>query len=367
MSKQFAEYIWLDGTSPTSELRSKTRVVSLDLNKVSLNDFPEWGFDGSSTNQAEGHDSDCILKPVSFILDPIRGDDNFLVMCEVFTPSGEAHSSNTRAKLRQVLDAGANTQDAYFGFEQEYTLFDAEGNPLGWPKNGYPEPQGPYYCGVGFQRVHGRELVEAHQQACIDADLLFYGVNAEVMLGQWEFQIGYRGFDEPCDPLTTADHLWYATWLMHRLSEECDIKVSFANKPMKGDWNGAGCHTNFSTKDMRDKEKGKAAVDNAVKALEKNHSKHISLYGEGLDERLTGLHETCSIEEFRAGNSDRGASIRIPVPTAKKGYGYLEDRRPGANSDPYLVTAQILASVCGLDDTHLHQQTVRAEAEFATA
>ncbi|RAP26988.1 glutamine synthetase [Candidatus Marinamargulisbacteria bacterium SCGC AG-343-D04] len=347
--KRLAEYIWIDGTKPTSLLRSKTRVIEVGSDKASLGDFPEWGFDGSSTNQATGDNSDCILRPVSFVSNPIGGIGNFLVMCEVFDRDGNAHESNTRSILRQVLDAGAGQQDAYLGFEQEYTMFDGAGNPLGWPENGFPGPQGPYYCGVGAGRVEGRELVDKHLQACLDAGLLIYGINAEVMLGQWEFQVGYRGFDEPADPLTTTDHHWYATWILQRLSEDFGIEVSLENKPMKGDWNGAGCHTNFSTKDMRDSEKGKAAIDRALKNLEATHQDHIKVYGDALDERLTGDHETCDINTFRYGNSDRGASIRVPLSTAQKGYGYLEDRRPGANTDPYLVSARILATILDID------------------
>eukprot|EP01047_Picozoa_sp_COSAG01_P046731 COSAG01_NODE_4409_length_5056_cov_1.452895_5_plen_369_part_00 len=357
MSKKkikFAEYIWLDGTAPTALLRSKSRVVELN-DTVSLSNFPDWGFDGSSTNQAAGDNSDCVLKPVSFVPDPTREDGNYLVMCEVFNKDGSPHVSNTRAVLRQVLEAGAAEQDAYFGFEQEYTLFNEKSQPLGWPEGGYPKPQGPYYCGVGFNRVCGRALIEAHQDACNKAGLLLFGVNAEVMLGQWEFQIGYRGFDEDADPLKTCDHLRYATWLLQKLSEEHSIEVSFANKPMHGDWNGAGCHTNFSTKDMRDKAKGSSAIEGILKRLETKHKEHIALYGHELGARLTGAHETCSIDQFRAGASDRGASIRIPVTTEEKGYGYLEDRRPGANSDAYLVAARILLTVCDLDETKAPQ------------
>ena len=351
--KRKAEYIWLDGTKPTALLRSKTRVIEVKGDVVDLNDFPEWGFDGSSTNQATGDNSDCILQPVSFISDPIRGIGNYLVMCEVFTRDGQPHDSNTRAALREVLDKGANAQDAYFGFEQEYTLLGLNGSPLGWPESGYPGPQGPYYCGTGGGRVIGRELVERHLQACLDAELLIYGVNAEVMLGQWEFQIGYRGFEEDVDPLTTTDHLWFASWIMHQLSEEYDIQVSFENKPMKGDWNGAGCHTNFSTKDMRDPKKGAETIKQALSALEARHLEHIEIYGAALEERLTGDHETCDINTFRAGDSDRGASIRIPLSTTKNGYGYIEDRRPGANSDPYLVAAKILATICNIEVSRL--------------
>ena len=351
------EYIWFDGTVPTALIRSKSRVVELNTENVSIDDFPEWGFDGSSTNQATGDNSDCILKPVSFVINPLE-EDSFLVMCEVFNRDETPHKTNTRAILRNILDQGGNSEDAYFGFEQEYTMFGLNGRPLGWPETGEPGEQGPYYCGLGGGRVAGRELVDAHYDACIAAGLLIYGINAEVMLGQWEFQIGYRGFDEQVDPLKTTDDLGYAKWLLNRLAEEFDISISFSNKPIKGDWNGAGCHTNFSTKSMRDKNNGAEAVKNAIKALEENHQSHIEIYGHGLSDRLTGLHETCDINTFKAGESDRGASIRIPVGTAKKGYGYIEDRRPGANSDPYLVAARILSSVCYIKNEALETKNV---------
>ena len=344
-----AEYIWFDGTEPTSLIRSKSRVVEGNSDSIQLGDFPDWGFDGSSTNQATGDNSDCILKPVSFVANPLDNKDSYLVMCEVLTRDGLPHETNTRYVLRDILERGADLEDAYFGFEQEYTMFNLKNRPLGWPNSGEPGPQGPYYCGAGGGRVAGRDLVNAHYQACIDAGLLIYGINAEVMLGQWEFQIGYRGFSEDASPLKTTDDLGYAKWLLHRLSENYDIAVSFSNKPIEGDWNGAGCHTNFSTKSMRDKELGRESIANAISNLEKKHSEHIIIYGDGLDSRLTGLHETCDINTFKAGDSDRGASIRIPVSTSEKGYGYIEDRRPGANSDPYLVAAKILSTVCNIE------------------
>lgn len=344
-----AEYIWFDGTEPTSLIRSKSRVVEVTSQEFLVNELPEWGFDGSSTNQATGDNSDCILSPVCYVLNPLERDNSVLVMCEVNTRDGSPHNSNTRAKLRQILDAGAEQERPYFGFEQEYTLFDLNNRPLGWPDSGEPDDQGPYYCGVGAGRVAGRELVDAHYQACLDAGLLIYGINAEVMLGQWEFQIGYRGFDEPADALTTIDHLGFAKWLLHRLSENYNISVSFSNKPMTGDWNGAGCHTNFSTQSMRDSATGRDTIRQAIHLLEQNHEDHIQIYGHGLSDRLTGLHETCDINTFKAGDSDRGASIRIPISTSQKGYGYIEDRRPGANSDPYLVAARILATICNIE------------------
>ena len=244
-----------------------------------------------------------------------------------------------------MKDFGAK-HEPYVGFEQEYTLFYKD-SPLGWPENGYPAPQGPFYCGVGASVVSGRDLVEEHTACCIEAGLNIYGTNAEVMLGQWEFQIGPRGVsDEKCDPLTMSDHSWIARFFLHAISEKHGVKVSFSNKPMFGDWNGAGMHTNFSTKEMRTQEKGLAAINEAVKHLENNHRKHIEGYGYGLSDRLTGLHETCSINDFKSGVSDRGASIRIPLSTSKKGFGYLEDRRPGANSDPYVVSNLLVSSIC---------------------
>ncbi len=344
-----AEYIWLDGAEPTQSLRSKTRILRMEPSQsIVPADLPLWGFDGSSTNQAAGGDSDLALRPVRVVQDPIRGGANILVLCEVEHADGTPHATNHRAELRSVLDKGAVKENAWFGFEQEYTLF-AEQTPLGWPTNGYPAPQGPFYCSVGASVAFGRTVAERHTQACLDSGLLLFGTNAEVMPGQWEFQIGYRGdAEEEIDPLTCTDHLWIARWLLHRIAEEEGVTVSFENKPMKGDWNGAGMHTNFSTREMRDRSLGRGVIEQAVVELGKRHDEHIRIYGAGLHERLTGLHETCSIEEFKHGVADRGASIRIPRHVAETGFGYLEDRRPGANANPYQVSAEILKTVLGL-------------------
>lgn len=369
MSKfTLAEYIWLDGAVPTRYLRSKARVVDVG-STPSIEDFPEWSFDGSSTNQAVGNDSDCLLKPVSFVSDPIRGEGNFLVMCEVNNPDGTAHESNSRAQLREVLEAGAGKLEPWFGFEQEYTLFKGR-TPLGWPEQGFPGPQGPYYCGVGSEEIFGREIAEAHAELCLQTEIMFYGINAEVMPGQWEFQVGFRGDEkEPADALKICDHTWLARWLLYRVGEEFDISVSLDNKPIKGDWNGAGMHANVSTNETRDKSKGGAAIEAATQALSTKHAEHIVVYGADLDERLTGDHETCDIDTFKVGNADRGCSIRIPQPVAEKGYGYFEDRRPGANADPYLVAARICATITPEVDEAVMKFTSwpRRDAKFAIA
>lgn len=346
----FAEYIWLDGTTPTQSLRSKTRTVSVTGDAPELEKFPEWSFDGSSTGQAEGSDSDCALQPVCVARDPMRVGDHYLVLCEVFDADGTKHASNARGDLRAVLAKGADAHDAWIGFEQEYTLM-RDGRPLGFPQSGYPAAQGPYYCGIGADRAFGREIAETHARMCEAAGLMFYGLNAEVMPGQWEFQIGYRGRDgEDPSLLNASDHLWLARYLLHRVAEQRGVLVSFDNKPVKGDWNGSGLHTNFSTAATR-VAGGIDAIREAIGKLAMQHDQHIAVYGERLEERLTGRHETCSIAEFRAGRADRGASIRIPPGVEQKGFGYFEDRRPGANADPYKIAARLAATVFDIDYT----------------
>ena len=346
----FAEYLWLDGSQPVQEVRSKTRVVEVP-DSPTVDDFPTWSFDGSSTAQATGDDSDCLLAPVRVLRDPLRGAGHHLVLCEVYNSDGSDHPTNRRAALCAVLAATATEADPWVGFEQEYTLC-RDGRPLGFPTNGFPGPQGPYYCGSGPDRAFGRELVEDHARACLEAGVQIYGLNAEVMPGQWEFQIGFRGLDgESGDPLVVCDHVWVARWLLHRLGERHGIEVSFDNKPVKGDWNGAGMHTNFSTAYTRDPSSGRDHIEAAIERLERRHEAHIPHYGDKLHERLTGRHETCDINTFKWGVANRGASIRVPHPVASKGYGYFEDRRPGANADPYVVATSLIATVCGVEAT----------------
>jgi glutamine synthetase len=336
LSKVTAEYIWLDGQRPTAKLRSKTKILDGPL--AGLSDLPEWGFDGSSTYQAETKDSDLILKPVCFIPDPIHNDGDVLALCEVLNPDYSVHWSNTRARLRKVAEKYSEHK-SLFGIEQEYTLF--EGNqPLGWPSKGFPAPQGGYYCGVGHDEVFGRKIVDAHTAACIRAGLKIGGINAEVMPAQWEFQVG------PLPPLEISDELWLARWLLYRIGEEFGVNATLYPKPVKGDWNGAGAHTNFSTKEMRE-EGGIKIIEQAMEKLAQRHEEHIKVYGAHNEERLTGLHETAPIHEFRYGYSDRGASVRIPMATIRQRMGYFEDRRPAANMDPYEVCAILIETVCG--------------------
>jgi glutamine synthetase len=324
-----AEYIWIDGQKPTAKLRSKTKIVP------DGQEPPIWGFDGSSTEQAPGSNSDCVLRPVMVKPDPIRGGDDVLVLAEVLLTDLEPHASNTRAACLATAEKYA-AHEPWFGIEQEYTLYK-DGRPHGWPIGGFPAPQGGYYCGVGADEIWGRDVVELHTKACIDAGIAISGTNAEVMIGQWEFQIG------PLDPVAAADELWMARWLLYRIGEDFDISAHLNPKPVEGDWNGAGAHTNFSTAEMREDYD---AVVAACEALGKKADLHIQSYGAGIERRLTGLHETAPWTEYNYGVSDRGASVRIPWQVAKEGKGYIEDRRPNANCDPYVVTRLITETVC---------------------
>jgi glutamine synthetase len=324
-----AEYIWIDGTEPTAKLRSKTKIVA------DAADLPIWGFDGSSTNQAPGEQSDCVLQPVFVCPDPIRGGNNVLVLCEVLNTDMTPHASNTRAACAEVASKFKD-HEPIFGIEQEYTFFKG-GRPYGFPSTGFPAPQGGYYCGVGADEVYGRDIVEAHLDACLTAGLHISGINAEVMPGQWEFQVG------PVAPPQVADELWLARWLLYRVAEDFEVAATLDPKPVPGDWNGAGAHTNFSTNAMRESYD---AVMTAVKALEPKSAEHVAGYGADIQRRLTGLHETAPWDEFSFGVSDRGASVRIPWQVEVDKKGYIEDRRPNANCDPYVVTRLIVDTCC---------------------
>ena len=325
------EYIWLDGTEPTTQLRSKTKIVKSFGRDGGV--APIWGFDGSSTEQAEGGSSDCVLKPVRVYPNPLELN-NSVVLCEVWNVDDTPHETNTRRLLEETITDIEDDIDEWVGFEQEYTLYE-NGLPLGWPEIGEPPPQGDYYCG----RNAGEEIVTEHTNACIEAGISIAGTNAEVMLGQWEYQIGAGS------SLEMSDDLWVARWLMEKICYKHGLTVSLDPKPIEGDWNGAGCHTNFSTKQMRENG-GDEFIFKACMDLEKVHGEHMEVYGKGNERRLTGLHETQAIDTFSWGVSDRGASIRIPWQVEKDGCGYLEDRRPSANCDPYLVIEKLIETIC---------------------
>ncbi|MDA0805772.1 MAG: glutamine synthetase beta-grasp domain-containing protein [Proteobacteria bacterium] len=328
--KSKLEYIWLDGSEPTQCLRSKTMVRN-DFGGT-VEECPVWSFDGSSTNQATGDDSDCLLKPVAIYPDPDRASA-YLVMCEVLNADGTPHPTNGRATVQD------EDEDFWFGFEQEYFLWDPKTDlPPGFPKGGYPAPQGPYYCSVGTRNAFGRELIEEHMDICLEAGLNVEGINAEVAPGQWEFQIFAKGAKN------AGDQIWVARYLLERTAESYGLAIDYEPKPLGkfADWNGSGMHANFSNGAMRDL--GDETIFTKIcEEFGKHIDRHMSVYGANNDQRLTGLHETQSIDEFSYGVSDRGASIRIPIGTVQDGWkGRLEDRRTASNADPYKVAAAII-------------------------
>lgn len=323
------EYIWLDGYEPTQSLRSKTQIISNFGG--TLEECPIWSFDGSSTEQADGADSDCLLKPVAIYPDPGR-HDAYLVMTEVLNADGSAHVSNGRATIEEDDD------DYWFGFEQEYFLWDVMTDlPPGFPTGGFPRAQGPFYCSVGANNTFGRDCVEEHLDTCLEAGINLEGINAEVAAGQWEYQIFAKGAKR------SGDEVWVARYLLERIGEKYGYAINLHPKPLGDtDWNGSGMHANFSNSVMRDS--GDEAVFTKIcEAFSGEIDRHISVYGADNDQRLTGAHETQAIDQFSYGISDRGASIRIPVGTIDDGWkGRLEDRRPASNADPYKVAAAII-------------------------
>ncbi|KAL7295222.1 hypothetical protein TKK_0011430 [Trichogramma kaykai] len=336
-----AKYVWIDGTG--EGLRSKSR--TLDFVPKNPEELPKWQYDGSSTYQAEGENSDIFLKPQAIYKDPFRRNNNILVLCDTYYSDMTPTKSNKRAAAAEAMEM-VKSHDPWFGIEQEYTFLDMDGRPLGWPKNGFPGPQGPYYCGVGADRVIGREIVEAHYRACLYAGVDISGTNAEVMPSQWEYQVG------PSLGLKASDDLWISRFILHRLGEEFGVVVTLDPKPMPGHWNGAGAHCNFSTKSMRE-ENGIEEIRRAIEKLSKRHEKHIKAYdpreGKDNERRLTGKCETSSIHDFSSGVANRAVSIRIPRGVAEQNKGYLEDRRPSSNCDPYSVT-NALVRTCVLNE-----------------
>jgi len=339
-----AEYIWIGGNN---ELRCKTK--TLDKEPASVAELPIWNYDGSSTEQAPGSDSEVYLKPCAMYPDPFRPGPNILVLCDCYKPDadkpkglGEAIPTNTRANAKAIMDRVAS-KEPWFGIEQEYTLFEPDREtPYGWPKNGFPDrPQGPYYCSIGTENAYGRAIAEAHYKCCMYSKINISGINGEVMPGQWEYQVG------PCTGIDSPDQLIISRFLLIRVCEQFGVCVSFDPKPIPGDWNGAGCHTNVSTTDTR-KPGGYSAI---LKYMERlgapgKQMEHIQAYdisgGEDNKRRLTGKHETAPITEFSFGVANRGCSVRIPRMTEKEKCGYFEDRRPASNMDPYVVTSKIM-------------------------
>ncbi|HIF38483.1 MAG TPA: glutamine synthetase [Gemmatimonadetes bacterium] len=339
------EYVWLDGHE-TPNLRSKVKVVEwMPKEDIIVKNLPMWNFDGSSTNQAPGSASECLLKPVRIYP---WNMNYYIVLCEVQNIDGTDHSTNARSGLRKLIK-NADQEEFWWGFEQEYFV-TKDRIPLGFPQGGYPKPQGLYYCGVGGNQVRARGLVETHLTTCLGMDIFLTGTNAEVAIGQWEYQCFAK------DTLKACDDLWVSRYVLYRLAEEVELDIDISPKPVPGNWNGSGCHTNYSNKFMRE-EGGKKWFMNLLDRLKSRHADHILAYGKDNSSRLTGKHETQHMDKFSWGVADRGASIRVPFQVEQNDWkGYIEDRRPAANCDPYQVARLILETT--LDD----QYTIQSES-----
>lgn len=334
------EYVWLGGNN---SLRAKTRVITTQINGI--DDIPSWNYDGSSTDQAEGKDSEVIIRPNALFKDPLRPSHMkpLIVMCDTYKPNCTPLEDNKRHWAKSLFDQDLD-QKPWFGIEQEYFLINKEtGKPLGFPKDGFPNPQGQYYCSVGTENALGRAVAEDHLEACLKAGVKISGINAEVAPGQWEFQIG------PSEGIDSGDHVWIARYLLLRVAELHNLIVDFEPKPIKGSWNGSGCHTNYSTLAMREgsgNKTGLQVIEEAIEKLASKHNEHMAVYGDGNEERMTGKYETASYDKFTSGRANRGASVRIGNETVDDNKGYFEDRRPSSNMDPYFVTGIIFETTC---------------------
>ena len=336
--KVMAEYIWLGGNG---ELRSKTKVLhDFTLRSAEAKYFPMWNYDGSSTDQAEGLNSELRLKPVAVYYNPFSDNcslsSSFLVLCETLDKHGKALPTNTRAAAADLFETHkGKIEKPWFGIEQEYFIMGGKFNAF------HGINQGQYYCSVGSQNAYYREVAEEHMHLCLKAGLKVSGMNAEVAPCQWEYQIG------PCEGISAGDQIWISRWIMERLSEKYNVFINWEPKPVKG-INGSGCHTNYSTESMR-KDGGLNFIYSAIEKLRLKHEEHMKIYGKDNDKRMSGEYETAKYDVFsfnQLKSVDRGASIRVGYETIKDGKGYFEDRRPASNMDPYLVTSKIFETTC---------------------
>ena len=331
MKQLIVEYVWIDGDN---NLRSKGKTFSFDCEKsvyitVLIDNIPEWNYDGSSTKQAFGENSEIILKPQVLYKCPFRKENNYITLCDTYDINNKPLLNNHRYNASEIFSKNI-IEEPWFGIEQEFFMIDNNTNK---PLDTTMTEIGNHYCGVGLHYT-SRKIIDEHYDACIYMDLDISGINAEVALGQWEYQIG------PTTGLKAGDQHWISRYIIQRIAEKYNVSIDFSPKPIKGNINGSGCHTNFSTKYMRE-EGGLDIIYDSIKKLSYKHDEHMEVYGINNEHRMTGLNETASYNTFSSGVGSRSSSIRIPTSTFNNKCGYFEDRRPGANMDPYIVTSAL--------------------------
>ena len=354
------EYIWIDDSN---NLRGKTMVYRKPFKTAA--DLPVWNYDELAYKE-RGLEVVVMLRPVALFPDPFRGGHHKLVLTEKLDLSFNPHFTNHRAKAVEILEKAAK-HEPMFGIEQEYFLLtrnqaiyeytDKDGTkkaerqylPYKWLGHGNPGGGGKFHStSVGGEVAYGREVAEEHLAACLKAGLEIWGINSEGLASQWEYQIGI------CDGIEISDQIWIARYILHRITEPHNLIANMECKPYKNFY-GNGLHTNFSTKAMREGADGKKGIEFIREACIKlskpeTHKRHLEVYGEGNLERLIGnntwtaSHETCTWAEH-----SKDVSLRIPVDTVNAEQGYFEDRRVGANADPYQVVTVLVQSIL-LDD-----------------
>lgn len=343
-----AEYVWIDADN---NLRSKTKIFNINnTENINVDDFPEWNFDGSSTGQSDSKSSDIILKPVYHIINTLIDKSSkldsckyYLVLCKLMN-----HKDNTYDDTKFLFDKTIS-EEPWFGIEQEYIILNINGgllrdglfssSPIDNP-NALIHTNNRYYCSVGSSNAFGRKIAVEHMHRCIESGIKICGINSEVTPSQWEFQIG------PLNAIDICNQLWLARYMLIHIAERYDVNITFHPKPYSN-MNGSGAHINFSSKSMRE-DNGIEKIYEAIHKMSKKHSEHIDVYGRYNELRLTGTNETANINEFKFGSCDRTSSIRIPINVIKDGKGYLEDRRPASNVDPYRAVSRILKTVYDL-------------------
>lgn len=335
-----ASYVWVDGSG--INVRAKDR--TFDFVPKTVKDLPIWYFDGSNTAQAKDENSDTYIFPQAIYHDPFRRGIHIMVLADTYMYNYQPTLTNYRKGCLQLCEKG-EVEDPWFGFNQEFFLSTPDNRPLGWPPGGYPAPPGPYYCAIGANKIVARDLMEAFYRCCLYAGIHINGINPGTTPSQWNFQVG------PSPGVKAADDLWMARYILARLAEEYGTVASFEPQPVP-DWPGNGTFVYFSTKDMRE-EDGILVIERSIDKLARRHGAHINEYdaNNGLDnaKRLTGKNGLPHIKDFTAGVANRGCSVRIPRHVSEDKKGYLEDRRPASNADPYRVIT-IMIKTCIFDE-----------------